>query len=53
MAVYIVQFNDGRVINVPSGEAKFWALMSFEACSCNVYRQGGNMQLLAPTDIKP
>jgi len=50
--MYIVQFNDGRVMNVPGGEAKFWAWTSMEYSTCNVYKQGGSMILLGPFDIR-
>lgn len=49
--MFVVQFNDGRVMQVPSGEAKFWAWMSFNYITCNVYRRGGCV-LLAPFDIR-
>lgn len=51
--MYIVQFNDGRLLQVPSGEAKMWALLSWELISCNVYHaNGGSTQALYVTDIR-
>jgi hypothetical protein len=49
--MYIVQFNDGRLMTVPGGEAKFWAWMSMEYIICNVYRAGHSI-LLSPFDIR-
>lgn len=53
MSMYIVQFNDGRTMVVPSGEAKMWALLSWELISCNVYHfSGGSTVNLYVTDIR-
>ena len=49
--MYIVQFNDGRTMSVPGGEARFWAWMSMEYIVCNVYRVGGGAIMLSPFDI--
>lgn len=35
--MYVVIFNDWRRLEVPKGEAKFWAILSFEVGNCNVF----------------
>ncbi len=40
--MYIVQFNNGDVMTVPSGEAKMWIMLSTWAINCNVYEKGGS-----------
>jgi len=49
--MYIVQFNDGRPMTVPMGEARFWAWVGLEYITCNVFKQGGNGTPLSPFDI--
>lgn len=49
--MYTVVFNDGRVLTVPCGEARMWALLSYNAFNCNVYRPGGNAVPLYITDV--
>jgi hypothetical protein len=50
--IYVIQRNDGSTWETRfKGEARLWAWMSMEFLSCNVYQQGGSMQLLSPFDI--
>ena len=50
--MYIVQFNDGRTMTVPSGEAKFWAWVSMDFILCNVFKERGTCIPLSPFDIR-
>lgn len=49
---YVVRFSEGRLLVVPSGEAKTWALLSYECGNCNVYALGGAPIPLYVTDIR-
>lgn len=50
--MYLVLFNDGRRLEVPCGEARMWAILSYEAFNCNVFSLSGGTGLpLYVTDV--
>lgn len=49
--MYIVIFSDGRRLEVPKGEARFWAVLSFEAANCHVFAMDRSPVPLHISDI--